>query len=128
MITEVSKILAKAREQLDDARRIFGIDLYDHAAREAYLAAFHAAQAYVFFKNGKLAKTHSGLRSVFAQLSKENPAIERRFVRFLARGFEMKTAADYFNPDPVIQITSQEAEEAITIAADFIALIEKLCQ
>jgi uncharacterized protein (UPF0332 family) len=47
------------------------------AAREAYLAVFHAAEAYIFEQTGKAAKTHRGVRSEFARLAKAEPRIGR---------------------------------------------------
>jgi hypothetical protein len=41
--------LAKARQALDKARRVAGIGIDDEAGRHAYSAAFHAAQAPIFF-------------------------------------------------------------------------------
>ena len=65
------------------------------AAREAYLAAYHAAEAYVFHCTGKIAKTHSGLRSEFNRLAKGEPRIGRDLVKFLSTAYELKSIADY---------------------------------
>jgi hypothetical protein len=40
------------------------------AAREAYFAAFHAAEAYIFEHTGKVASTPRGVRSEFARLAR----------------------------------------------------------
>jgi uncharacterized protein (UPF0332 family) len=61
------------------------------AAREAYLAAYHAAEAYVFHCTGKIAKTHSGLRSEFNRLAKDEPRIGRDLVQFLSTAYELKS-------------------------------------
>jgi len=63
--------LKKARDQLDEARKIAGIGLAKAAARSAYYAALHAAQSFIVERTGRIAKTHSGVRSVFARLAKE---------------------------------------------------------
>jgi uncharacterized protein (UPF0332 family) len=47
------------------------------AGREAYLAAFHAAEALLYERTAKIAKTHRGLRAEFARLSKDEPCIDR---------------------------------------------------
>jgi uncharacterized protein (UPF0332 family) len=83
---EAADYLAKAREYLNKARSLLDVKHYsDEAARAAYLAAFHAAQALVFERTARVAKSHSGLRTTFARLAKDDPRIDRPFTRFLAR-------------------------------------------
>jgi hypothetical protein len=48
MKAETADYLAKARTTLADAQKIAAIPLPNIAAREAYLAAFHASEAYIF--------------------------------------------------------------------------------
>jgi len=45
---ESEDYLQKARQDLDDARKIMQISLGTVAARSAYHAAFHAAEAVIF--------------------------------------------------------------------------------
>jgi hypothetical protein len=45
---ETADYLAKARATLADAQQIANLPLPHIAAREAYLAVFHAAEAYIF--------------------------------------------------------------------------------
>lgn len=47
MTPEAADFMAKARECLDAARKIIVIPLPQVAAKEAYLAAYHAAHAFV---------------------------------------------------------------------------------
>jgi len=70
---EAARYLEKARKCLAHARATLGIGLSNDAGRNAYLAAFHAAQAFIFEQTGKIAKTHSGVRSEFARLAEEAP-------------------------------------------------------
>ena len=72
MTPEAANYLAKAREDLSDARQIAGIGLATVAARSAYYAAFHAAEALIVEKIGKIAKSHSGVRTEFARLAKDD--------------------------------------------------------
>jgi hypothetical protein len=53
MKPEMADCLINARERLDGAKRIVGLPLPQVAAREAYLAAFHAAEAYIFEQTGR---------------------------------------------------------------------------
>lgn len=91
MTPETSEHLAKAREYLSKARNLLDVMHYnDEAARAAYLAGFHAAQALLFERTARIAKSHSGLRTTFARLAKEDPRIDRHFTRFLARAYKAK--------------------------------------
>ena len=49
------------------------IHLSGHAARTAYLAGFHAAQALIFERTGKIAKTHRGVRNAISRLAENVP-------------------------------------------------------
>jgi uncharacterized protein (UPF0332 family) len=84
---EAADYLGKARHCLDDAKQIAAATpLHRIVAREAYLAAYHAAEAYLFERTGKAAKTHRGLRSEFGRLARNDPGIDREFLTFLAEG------------------------------------------
>jgi uncharacterized protein (UPF0332 family) len=62
---EAARFIGKARECLADAV-LYQPLVPRIAGREAYLAAFHAAEALLFERIGKVAKTHRGLRARFA--------------------------------------------------------------
>jgi uncharacterized protein (UPF0332 family) len=80
-----------------------GIRLTNDAGRNAYLAAFHAAQALIFERTGKPAKTHSGVRSEFARLAKDDPNIDKTFSPFLTQAYNLKAVADYeTGPDSLL--------------------------
>jgi uncharacterized protein (UPF0332 family) len=71
-----------ARQHLAAADASIGVPIAFVAAREAYLAGYHAAMAYVLEKTGKAAKTHSGLRSEFARLAGTEPRVDPPLVVF----------------------------------------------
>jgi uncharacterized protein (UPF0332 family) len=60
---EAAAYLERGGEVLNDPRQIVAIGLAKVAARSAYYAAFHAAEAYIFEKSGRIAKTHKGVRN-----------------------------------------------------------------
>ena len=95
MTPEAARELAAARRHLSDAKAIAGRDIAYAAAREAYLAAFHAAEAFLHDRTGNLAKTYRGLRTEFARLARSEPRIDQSFSRFLANAYEVKSIADY---------------------------------
>ncbi len=121
---ETAAYLTKSRQSLTEARVVLASGLTEAAGRAAYLAAFHAAQALIFDRTGKAAKTHGGVRSEFARLAKDDARIERGFVSFLARAYSLKEAADYaIGHDARV---SAEAAQAIEIAARFVEAIARL--
>ena len=70
MTPEAAEALATAQQHLSDAKAIRGLRIGHVAAREAWLAAFHAAEAFIHERTGRPVKTHSGLRTVFSRLAK----------------------------------------------------------
>jgi uncharacterized protein (UPF0332 family) len=106
---EAADYLSKARDDLNDARKIAAIGLAKVAARAAYYAAFHAAEAFIVERTGRIAKTHSGLRSEFARLARGMPQIDRTFSRFLAEAYKYKEISDY-GVGPGASITMAEAD------------------
>ena len=116
MKPETADCLAKARECLDGAKKIAGLPLPQVAAREAYLATFHAAEAYIFEQTGRTIKTHRGLRSTFSRLARSEPRLVPEYLTFLARAYELKSIADYSVGPTVRPITAVDAARAIQTA------------
>ena len=122
MTPEAKNYLDKAREHLEEARKIAGIGLARAAARSAYYAAFHAAQAFIVERTGKIAKTHSGVRSEFARLAKDTPGIGKGFAAFLAQAYLYKEIGDY-GVGHGVNVTMAEADDAIATAERFIGCV-----
>jgi len=122
---EAARSLAIARQHLVAADANVGVSMAFVAAREAYLAAFHAAMAVVLQYTGKAAKTHSGLRSEFARLARTEPRIDPKLVSFLARAYTLKSAADY-GEDPLATISLAQAQEVVGIAREFVQAIKEI--
>ena len=128
MTPETSDHLAKAREYLSKARNLLDVMHYsDEAARAAYLAGFHAAQALVFERTARIAKSHSGLRAAFARLAKDDPRIDRTFTRFLARAYKSKEITDY-GIGPQAVVTAAEAQEMMDLATRFVDRIAEILE
>ena len=104
----------KARQLLTVARYLLAGGFPDEAGRDAYLAAFHAAQAFIVQQTGKEPKTHSGTRSEFHRLARDDQRLDEAFATFLSRGYGMKAFADYDDGEPV---TADEAHQSIELAA-----------
>lgn len=126
MKPETADRLTKAQECLDGAKRIAALPLPQVAAREAYLAAFHAAEAYIFEQTGRTVKTHRGLRATFSRLARDEPRIAPEYLTFLARAYELKSIADYGVGAAEHPITAADASSAIETAESFIDTMTQL--
>jgi len=123
---EAKEYLDRAREDLDDARKIMAaVSLAKIAARSAYYAAYHAAEALIIERTGKVAKSHSGVRSEFSRLLKDTPNIEKELLKFIGQAYKYKEVSDYGVGQGVV-ISHEEAIEAINDAARFIELVSGL--
>ena len=125
MTPEAGDYLEKARDHLDEAEKIAAIGLAKAAARSAYYAAFHAAQAFIVERTGKIAKTHSGVRSEFARLAKDTPRIDKSLPTFLAQAYLYKEIGDY-GVGHGANVTMDEANGAIATAGRFIDCVAAL--
>jgi uncharacterized protein (UPF0332 family) len=70
-----ARFLDKARQLLDQAETMLRVGLYEAAGRTAYLAGYHAAQAFIFERIGKVFKTHAGVQTEFLKLTKDDPVL-----------------------------------------------------
>ena len=82
---------------------------------------FHAAQALIFERAGKFAKTHRGVQAEFARHVRNDTRFHGDLRSFLGRSYRLKDIADYAR---VRVITQAEAEAAITDAEWFVAAVE----
>jgi uncharacterized protein (UPF0332 family) len=120
MKAESAKFIQQADIVLKRGAIMLQAGLNEDAARAAYLACFHVAQAYIFERTDKTLKTHHGVQREFYRLTKEDARTDRELRRFLSRSYEYKAVADYFSgPNPVI--SPEEAAVALTTAKRFVA-------
>jgi len=99
------------------------IDVAEVAAREAYLAALHGAQALIAERTGRTVKRHHGVHTEFAGLTREEPRLDPELRQFLPRSYNLKTVADYEVGDQD-DISEQQALAAIETATRFVTCIE----
>ena len=115
--------IVKAREALGFARYALAGEYTEEAGRSAYMAAYHAALAFIAARTGKSPKTHSGTRSEFARLAREEPGISRDQVSLLGWSYELKNVADY---EQEAAVSVAEAERAIVEASQLVETIAVL--
>ncbi len=122
----MSEHLAKARDYLIKARGLLDVMHYnDEAGRAAYLAGFHAAQAFISERTGKIAKTHEGVNSQFNLLTKGDVRIGTELRRFLPQAYNLKAVADYeAGPGAIVPV--ERAEAAIVTAMRFVECVAAL--
>jgi uncharacterized protein (UPF0332 family) len=122
---QAAEFLAKARHLLAEADIMFGAGLNDAAGRTAYLAGFHAAQAFIFEREGKMFKTHRGVQREFLRLTKDDPRMDRETRSFLSRSYNLKSIADY-ETGPGSEVSAERAAAAVEGGNRFVAHISAL--
>ena len=124
MSPEADAFMGKARDDLMEARLIATLPLPKAAARSAYYAAFHAAEALIVERTGKIAKTHAGVRSEFSRLLKDQGS-PQDVLPILALGYRYKEISDY-GLGPAANVTAEDATKMIEAAARFIEYVAAL--
>lgn len=125
MTPEAERHLQRARLDLAVAHSNLQQEWWHVAAREAYLAAFHAAQAVVFEIDGRRPKTHAGLQSRFSAISREEEGLGVKLPAFLSSSYLQKQTADY---ETLPDLTEAEAGSVLTGAAAFVDVVEAWLQ
>ncbi len=124
MSEESDAYLARARELLDRGSRIADtLGYFAVSGRDAYMAAFNAAQAVIFARTGRVAKTHSGVRSEISRLAHHDARIDPSFATFLAQGYRLKEIDDY-QVTPAVPTSRQTALSALATATRLVAHAE----
>lgn len=92
--------------------------------REAYHAALAAARAVIVNAGKRAPKTHNGTRKVFSDLIHDGLPFDHSLAKFLASGFEIKSASDYADGAP---IDKNDARDAVNTATAFLAAAKAVC-
>jgi uncharacterized protein (UPF0332 family) len=123
---ETAEHLDKAREYLTKARNLLDVMHYnDEAGRAAYLAGFHAAQALISERTGRVAKTHDGVNSQFNLLTRDDPRIDDDLRGFLGRAYNLKAVADY-ETGPRSVVPLERVELALITVVRFVEVVAEL--
>ena len=122
MKPQAAAFLVAADEALSDARGNLSIKIFRQAARLAYYAQFHAAQALIFERTSMISKTHKGVDRQFHKLAKTETTLAPGFAGQLSAAYYYKDVADY-DTGTAPPITSAQAGAAIATAEQFVAAI-----
>jgi uncharacterized protein (UPF0332 family) len=125
MKPEAERSLEKAAECLSTARAELDINLSSEAGRNAYLAAFHAARAFIFERTGKLIKRHTGVQREFTRLAQAEPGIDKSSPVFLSQAYNLKAVADY-ETGPGSIVPPERAAAALETATRFVNCIRSV--
>ena len=112
MKPEGKRFLTKARKLLEHAGTMLRVSLNNDAGRTAYLAGFHAAQAFIFETEDKVLKTHHGVQTEFLRLTKQDARFSSDLRVFLSQTYNLKAIADY-ETGPGIEISVERATRAL---------------
>ena len=125
MIPEEARLfLDKAKACLARGKTILEAGVGGDAGRNAYLAGFHATQALIFARTGKIAKTHRSVHSEFSKLVITDTRLIE-FRSFLRQTCELKAAADY-ETGADADVPLERADAALQAAPRFVGLISEM--
>jgi len=124
MTPEAACYMDTAERALLDARAVLAANVPSQAARLAYQSQFHAAQALIFERTGKISKTHKGVDRQFHNLARGETYFPVGLAAELTRAYSFKENADY-GTDPAALATPDEARGAIAVAEKFLAVIRQ---
>ena len=125
MTLEAGRFLQKAQKHLERASTMLGVGLNEDAGRAAYLAGFHAAQAFIFENSGKVFKTHNGVQTEFLRMTKDDPRFKPELRIFLSQAYNLKAIADY-ETGPGSEVSAERAASAIDTGKQFVTHIAGL--
>ena len=80
---------------------------------------YHAAQALISEKTGRIAKTHEGVNRQFHALTKGDPRVDAELRRFLSQAYTLKAVADY-EAGVGANVPFERAEAALASAQRFV--------
>ena len=113
-----------AREDLDAANLTFEAGQYRAANNRACYSIFHTICA-VLAKEGIAFKRHKDTLSYFNKNYVQPEIFPRELGRRIVKAEEIRHASDY---DDFYITSREEAERQITVAEEFINLVEKYCE
>ena len=88
MTPEAARFLQNAENHLERGHTMLGGIL-------TKMQPFHAGQAVIFERTGKVAKTHRGVQHEFLRVTKDDPCFTPDQRIFLSQAYNFKAVADY---------------------------------
>ena len=125
MTPEAERFLQNADDHLKRGQTMLTTGLDEDAGRAAYLAAFHAAQAVIFERTGRVLRSHKGVQMEFLRLTKNDLRFTPDQRKFLSRSYDYKAVADY-DTGPITEVSRQQAVDAMEAARQFVATVRRV--
>jgi uncharacterized protein (UPF0332 family) len=122
MTEEAQLHFERAAECLEDAQILFDNERPAAAVARSYYAMFHAATAILSAKGIKRS-SHRGILSAFGEYLVKPGLLEQKMHQSLREAFELRQQTDY---EPIVEIDSRQAREALEHAIEFIDACKKL--
>ena len=97
----------------------------EDAARNSYYAAFHAAKALIFEQSNTVHKKHGSVHRAFAELVRNQPAVDAANRDFLPKAYDYKRIGDY-DTGAGATISIADAKTAVAQAEIFVEVVIKL--
>lgn len=121
---EIAANIERAEQSIRAARHLVSGGYYDFAASRAYYAAFYAAAAVLLSEGLELSKHSAVIASIHQRLVKSGK-LSKEQGKTLNWLFEIRSVGDYGG---TAHVSSQQVEQAIQAAIEFIAAIKPLLQ
>ena len=122
MKPQTAAFLGAADRALAHAIANLGINIPDQAARLAYHAQFHAAQALIFERTDKISRQHKGVSKEFHRIARSEAGLPPGAAASLSKAYRYKEIADY-DVGTVVPITYARARDAIATAESFVGAV-----
>jgi uncharacterized protein (UPF0332 family) len=85
----------------------------------------HAAQALIFERTDRVAKTHRGVKRQFHRLAPNEAGLDPELPSSLSNAYRLKQTADYEIGD-LAPVTSSQATEALSAAERFVSQVRQV--
>lgn len=115
--------IQSAKSDLKSAKILLDAEEYKAANNRAYYAIFHAINA-VHALNEKAYKRHKDAVANFNKDYVKTEIFPREIGRKIGEAEEIRHASDY---DDFYIASKEETERQVTVAAEFIQMVEKYC-
>jgi uncharacterized protein (UPF0332 family) len=119
MKEELQKVIAKAKDCLEDARYLLKGERHDAAVNRAYYSMFTAIQGLMLDK-GIFVKTHAGTKAKFHELFLKSGLLPMQLGKIFEDAISLRHEADY-EYDEII--SKEDAQQTINEAEYFMKSI-----
>lgn len=114
-------LMSRAKENIQGAKGLIDMKLYNIAVSRAYYAMFYLAQALLLSKSLSFSK-HSAVNAAFGKHFSKTGLLPKHLHGYLLQAQEDRHVGDY---DVLTDFSQQEAMEQVAHAEEFLVATEK---